>query len=157
MAARRRWVLLAYRIPREPSTPRIAVWRRLRQLGAVQLVDGLVALPLDDRTREHFEWLAETIDEAGGEATIWIAEASTLKEEHELVARMRDLVAADYRRLVEAADVASGATAGKRRRALQRLRATLERVQARDYFPPPERRHAERAVAALSALVEAAR
>ena len=38
------WVLLSYRMPREPSTPRIAVWRRLRQLGAAQLGDGLVAL-----------------------------------------------------------------------------------------------------------------
>src|SRR5262249_39018906 len=34
---RDRWVLLAYRLPREPSTPRIAVWRRLRRLGALQL------------------------------------------------------------------------------------------------------------------------
>ena len=25
-----RWVLLAYRLPREPSTPRIALWRKLR-------------------------------------------------------------------------------------------------------------------------------
>jgi len=29
MAEARRWVLLAYRMPREPSTPRIALWRRL--------------------------------------------------------------------------------------------------------------------------------
>ena len=33
------WVLLSYRVPREPSTPRIAVWRRLRQLGVAQLGD----------------------------------------------------------------------------------------------------------------------
>src|ERR687888_50422 len=33
-----RWVLLAYRLPREPSTPRSALWRKLRRLGA-----GLVA------------------------------------------------------------------------------------------------------------------
>ena len=53
------WVLLAYRLPREPSTPRIALWRRLRRLGAAQLVDGLVALPHDARTREALEWLAD--------------------------------------------------------------------------------------------------
>ena len=40
------WVLLAYRIPREPSTPRISVWRKLRRLGAVQILDGLVGLPI---------------------------------------------------------------------------------------------------------------
>src|SRR4051812_50222715 len=61
-----RWVLLSYRLPREPSTPRIAVWRRLRRLGAVQIGDGVAALPLDDRTREQFDWLANDVEEAGG-------------------------------------------------------------------------------------------
>jgi hypothetical protein len=28
-----RWVLLSYRLPREPSTPRIGVWRKLERLG----------------------------------------------------------------------------------------------------------------------------
>ena len=64
--------MLAYRLPREPSTPRIAVWRRLRRLGALQLVDGLVALPLDPHTREALEWVAEEVEQAGGEATVWL-------------------------------------------------------------------------------------
>src|SRR5918997_5488283 len=72
-----RWVLLIYRLPREPSTPRIALWRRLRQLGAVQLLDGLVGLPLTDHTREQLEWLAEGIIEAAGEATVWLAEPAS--------------------------------------------------------------------------------
>ena len=47
MKERLEWVLLAYRLPREPSTPRIAVWRKLRRQGAVQVLDGLVALPAE--------------------------------------------------------------------------------------------------------------
>src|SRR5919198_1871311 len=65
-----RWVLLAYRLPREPSTPRSALWRKLRRLGAAQLLDGLAALPLDARTREQLEWVADEVIEAGGEASI---------------------------------------------------------------------------------------
>src|SRR5215203_4206421 len=65
------WVLLAYRLPREPSTPRIALWRKLRQLGAAQLLDGLVALPADSRTREQLEWIADQVVEAGGTAEVW--------------------------------------------------------------------------------------
>ncbi len=63
--------MLAYRLPREPSTPRIAVWRRLRRLGVAQLLDGLVALPLDARNKEQLEWVAELVADGGGEATIW--------------------------------------------------------------------------------------
>src|SRR5258705_10621623 len=73
MALASEWVLLAYRLPREPSTPRIAVWRKLRRLGAVQLVDGLVALPADPATVEAFDWLADEVVEAGGEAWTWRA------------------------------------------------------------------------------------
>jgi len=46
------WVLLSYRLPREPSTPRINIWRKLKRLGVVLISDGLVALPADARTRE---------------------------------------------------------------------------------------------------------
>ena len=156
-AARIRWVLLAYRLPREPSTPRIALWRRLRQLGAAQILDGLVALPLDDRTRERFDWLAQEVEDAGGHASVWTAELTEAAEERALVARLTEAVAADYRTVTEAAEAADGGTEVARRRAVTRLRRTLDRVEARDFFPPPERDRARRAVAELAALVEAPR
>jgi hypothetical protein len=149
------WVLLAYRIPREPSTPRIAVWRRLRQLGAVQLGDGLVALPLGDDTREQLDWLAQFIEDASGEAGVWLAEPTTARQERELAERMTTAVAADYRTVIEAVNAARRGDPAKRRRTMLRLRRTLDRIKARDFFPPPERREAEQAVADLAAeLVE---
>jgi hypothetical protein len=99
--ARAQWVLLAYRLPREPSTPRIAMWRKLKRLGAAQLLDGLVALPLDSRNRERLEWLAEEVTDAAGEATIWIGELGAAVQERELAARMRASVAAEYRAVIE--------------------------------------------------------
>ena len=60
------------------------MWRRLRRLGALQLVDGLVALPLDHHTREAFEWVAEEVEEAGGEATVWLAEPAASTDERAL-------------------------------------------------------------------------
>ena len=52
MAGSIEWLLLAYRLPREPSTPRIAVWRKLGRLGVGKIGDGLVALPADARSQE---------------------------------------------------------------------------------------------------------
>jgi len=151
---RAKWVLLAYRLPREPSTPRIAVWRKLRRLGAAQLLDGLVALPLDSRNREQFEWLANEIVEASGEATLWIGELTSAAQERELAAQMAAAIASDYRALVEEADRIREESPGSRRRSLSRLRRELRRIRARDHFPPPEREQAQRAVDSLAAFVE---
>ena len=88
VAPRLDWVLLAYRMPREPSTPRITVWRKLRRLGVVQLVDGLVALPADSRTKEQLEWLAEEVLDADGEATVWMGRPGSLADERRLASKM---------------------------------------------------------------------
>jgi hypothetical protein len=148
------WVLLAYRLPRDPSTPRSALWRKLRRLGAAQLLDGLAALPLDARNREQLEWLADEVLEAGGEATLWVGNLSSAAQERELAARMAEAVAADYRAVIEGVASARGESPGQRRRTLGRLRRELRRIRARDYFPPPEREQAQRAVQELAALVE---
>jgi hypothetical protein len=135
------WVLLAYKLPREPSTPRIALWRRLRRLGAAQVLDGLAALPLTPQTREQLEWLADEVEDAGGSATIWIARPGTAAEGRSLAERLRRNAEADYQRVVEAArGAADGRTAA-------RLKRALNAIRARDYFDAPGRREAERALA----------
>jgi hypothetical protein len=151
---RGQWVLLAYRLPREPSSPRIALWRKLKRLGVAQLLDGLVALPLDSRNREQLEWLADDVVEAGGEATIWIGALASAGQERELASAMAEAAALDYRQVIEAAEAVAGDPPGQRKRTLARLRRELRRVRARDYFPPAEREQAQQAVDRLSALVE---
>lgn len=146
------WVLLAYRIPREPSTPRITVWRKLRRLGVVQVLDGLVALPADARTREQLEWLADEVLEARGEATVWLGRLGSTAQERALAARMSEAIAAEYRQLID--DATSARTEPASRRTLARLRRELRRVTQRDFFPPPERDEARRAISALGELVE---
>ena len=133
-----RWVLLAYRLPREPSTPRIALWRGLRRLGVAQVADGVVALPLDARTREQLEWLAEDVVEHGGEASIWIAEPGTAAQERELARRMAEAVTAEYERV--AVEARSPMTATERRRTQARLRRELHRIRARESLPDRRRR-----------------
>src|SRR5690348_8324552 len=152
--SRSRWVLLAYRLPREPSTPRSTLWRKLRRLGAAQIVDGLAALPLDARNREQLEWLAEEVVQSAGEATIWVGELTSAAQERDLVTRMAATIAADYRTVIVEALDARAEAHGQRRRTLARLRRELRRIRARDYFPPAEADEARIAVQELATLVE---
>ncbi|GAA2625622.1 Chromate resistance protein ChrB [Actinomadura fulvescens] len=146
------WVLLSYRLPREPSTPRISVWRKLRRLGVAQISDGLVALPADARTREHLEWIADEVTDAGGNATIWLARPTSALQERELTKQMAATRAEEYDTVKrQAADAAETTRSGsaERQAAVRRLRAELRRIGRRDYFPPPEREQARTAVQAL--------
>jgi hypothetical protein len=157
MPGRLEWVLLAYRIPREPSTPRISVWRKLRRLGAAHIGDGLVALPNDARTKEQLEWIADEVLEAGGEAALWVAHAGSVAQERTLASTMAAAIAEDYRAVIDAAYAANGETESMQRRVAARLRRELHRIAQRDHFPPPEREKAHRAVDGLGAAVEASR
>ena len=68
-----RWLLLLYKVPREPSVGRVSVWRRLKRLGAILLHDAVWVLPCSPRTREEFQWLVAEIHERGGDAMLWEA------------------------------------------------------------------------------------
>ena len=157
MAGSLEWVLLAYRIPREPSTERVTVWRKLRRLGVVQVVDGLVALPADARTREQLEWIADEAVDAGGEATVWVARLGSRAMERALAARMAAAVGDDYAATEAAAAAALSEPPATRSRTALRLGRELQRISRRDFFPPPQREQARRAVTALSRSVEVTR
>src|SRR5688500_19275856 len=118
------WVLLTYRIPREPSTPRIAVWRKLRRIGALQLVDGFVALPAEPATVEAFDWLADEVIEAGGEAWTWRARPGSKEQQQALRDRVSAAVAEEYQALTAEARESEPA-----RRTVARLRRELRTIE----------------------------
>lgn len=145
--------MLVYRLPRTPSTPRIALWRKLRRLGVAQIMDGVVALPANPDAREQLEWLAEDVVHAGGEATIWLSEPATAAEHRALARAMTERVEAEYRVIAEAAHTAQSSSPVQRRRTLARLRRELRRVDARRHFPTHEAATARQAVEALAKVM----
>jgi hypothetical protein len=144
------WVLLVYRLPREPSRPRIAVWRKLERLGVARLGDGVVGLPADARTREQFDWIADEIVEAGGSCTVWSSTPATSAQEREIAAGMRAARAAEYEAVTAEAAAAASAGEVERAKVVRRLRAELRRIARRDFFPPQQRDTARAAVESLT-------
>ncbi|MFC6021416.1 Chromate resistance protein ChrB [Plantactinospora solaniradicis] len=144
------WVLLAYRVPREPSTPRIAIWRKLKNLGVAQLGDGLVALPADARTREQLEWTADDVLAAGGTASVWLARPGSAAAEKDLAAQMAAARAGEYTAVTAAAHTSENLTGAARVAVVRKLRNELRRIGRRDFFPPAERDAAHAAVRHLA-------
>ncbi len=151
VAVRPDWVLLAYRLPREPSTARVVIWRKRRRLGVAHLIDGLVALPVDARTKEQLGWIAEEVLKAGEEATLWLGRPGSSTDERRLAATMATGVAAEYRAVLSAVGNASRRPDASGRRSLHRFERELQRISRHDFFPPPEREIARAAAQRLAA------
>ena len=153
---RLRWVLLIYRIPREPSRHRVAVWRKLRDLGALYLQDGVAALPEDAVTREQLEWLQLRVREAGGEATLWEGRPGTIAEEAELVESFRHLREEAYRAIIAGAErMRRKARLGAKglSEQLGKLERRFRAEKRRDYFRSPLRGEAAQALKAAREAV----
>ena len=150
MEERTRWVILVYQLPREPSRHRVAVWRKLKDLGALYLQDGVAALPEDAVTREQLEWLQLRVREAGGEATLWEARPGTVAEERELVGTFRSAREEAYRAIISQADrlrrkVELGGSAALSEQ-LDKLEREFRAERRRDYFSSPLRMEAAAAL-----------
>lgn len=65
------WIVFSYSLPsKSPSSPRVALWRRLRRLGAISLKGSIYVLPSRDECIESFQWLAQEVQQAKGEALV---------------------------------------------------------------------------------------
>lgn len=149
------WMALSYRLPSAPTRLRLAVWRRLKRIGAVLLHDSVWILPADEKTREAFEWLAEEIEEQAGTAFIWEALSLESMQDGEIVDRFRAEADARYALLAESARRLQRLGTRRRmrlpqlqqvRRQLLGLERALRLDRRRDYFMAPGRTGAEEAV-----------
>src|ERR671922_1851949 len=90
------WLLLHYKLPNQPSAPRVYIWRKLKRLGAILLHDAVWVLPDLPRTAEQIQWLASEIEEMGGNAVYWKAKSLLSTQDQALVRQFQEQVDALY-------------------------------------------------------------
>ena len=123
------WLLLVYRVPRHPTSGRVYVWRKLKQLGAVAVQDAIWVLPATPRTREQLQWLAAEIAELEGEAFLFTSQVLLPSQHESLQERFEAPVREAYREIL---------TALKRRQPdLAALSKRYQQVKGQDYFRCP--------------------
>ena len=120
------WVLLVYKIPREPTASRAAVWRKLKRLGALLLHDAVWVLPATPWTREQFQWLTVEISELGGEAYLWESHLLLNGQADTLVQQFQTRVDAAYQEILDELEQEDAD--------LVALSRTYQQVRAQDYF-----------------------
>jgi hypothetical protein len=130
------WLVFSYSLPsKAQSSPRVALWRRLRRLGAITLTGGIHVLPAREEDVEAFQWLAEEVQQAKGEAVVMRVEQFEGLTDADLIERFRRARAQDYAAVEAQASVLE-----------ERLHARLkpeERSRLRERLERLRRQHAE--------------
>jgi hypothetical protein len=130
------WVVFSYSLPsKAQSSPRVALWRRLRRLGAISPAGGIYVLPSRDECLEAFQWLAQEVQQAQGEAVVMHVDQFEGVADSDLVERFRRARAEDY-----------GALDAEVSALEDRLRAKLQpedRAQMREKLGRLHRQHAD--------------
>lgn len=81
------WLLLTYKVPPEPAARRIALWRKLKAMGAVYLQNGVCLLPKTDDHLRRLKVVENEIEEAKGEAVLLETVGLDRTQEQKVVGR----------------------------------------------------------------------
>lgn len=87
-----KWLLFLYRLPSQPSAPRVATWRALKRMEGGYLQDGVFAAKDTPATRDALANLAHDVRNEGGEASL--VEARDVVDEKAFAARVKAAMAA---------------------------------------------------------------
>ena len=127
------WMLLVYKIPREPTASRAIVWRKLKRLGALLLHDAVWVLPATPWTREQFQWLAVEIGELDGEAHLWESHLLLNGQNDALIQQFQARVNATYQEILDGLEHEDAD--------LVALSRKYQQGRAQDYFQSELGRH----------------
>lgn len=144
------WNLLIYRVPAQPSTKRVYIWRKLKSWGGLYLQQSVCVLPHREDFQRYLEQLKTDILASGGEAdllTVAIddAEQNTMliqrfqqqaeEEYQEFLGRCRDF----HKELDRERQISklTFAELDENEAELAKLRSWLPKIRDRDLFDTP--------------------
>ncbi|HEV2504770.1 MAG TPA: Chromate resistance protein ChrB [Mesorhizobium sp.] len=161
------WLLLTYKVPPEPAAKRIALWRRLKGMGAVYLQNGVCLLPKTDDHIRRLKMIENDILEMAGESVILETVALDRAQEDKVVQRFRNDRDDQYREFLGRcadfeAEIAKEVAINKFTFAeldeedadLRKLQGWLEKIRKLDFYAAPLAEEAAERLRACEALLD---
>ncbi len=99
--AEQEWILVVYRVPTEPASRRVTIWRDLKRLGALYLQQCVCILPRRDPVQEELSRIIAKIPTLGGEYTRFDIPQLPAADEAKIVTAFRTLRDKEYAEIVE--------------------------------------------------------
>lgn len=162
----RSWALVVYRAPKQPSTARVAAWRRLHRLGGLYVGPSVCLIPRGLAERRALDRIGQSVRSAGGTFDVLAVDAFAEEAQVWLVDRFNAARDAEYAEVVERAQALVAeleresvmnrftfAEVEENEADLAKLRRWLETLGRRDLFGASGRSPAERAVSEAGAAM----
>ena len=139
-----RWLTLLISLPASPTRHRVAAWRKLRRMGAVNLRGAAWILPDTPETTELLQWLVQEIRSAKGEGVLLHVDQIEPLTDEQLQRLFDQARETDYQPVIRASRQAlaqldrhraaphTGGNAIKAK--AEGIKRELERVRSIDYF-----------------------
>jgi hypothetical protein len=154
----KRWWVLVYRVPSEPASKRVGLWRDLKRTGALYLQQCVCILPDIGSNGEELERIMAKIPSLGGEAIRLVVPRLDPADEARIVQCFRDQRASEYAEIIEECETKfqkeiefehfrqnyTFEEAEEIEQDLDKIRRWYERVRERDWFDADRREEVER-------------
>jgi len=165
--AEQEWILVVYRVPTEPASRRVTIWRDLKRLGALYLQQCVCILPRRDPVQEEISRIIAKIPALGGEYTRFDIPQLPPADEAKIVAAFRTLRDKEYAEIVEECETKfvkeiefehfrqnyTFEEAEEIGQDLEKIRRWYGRVVERDWFAAPGRAAVEDRIARCQELL----
>lgn len=87
MGAQKSWLLLTYKVAPEPAKKRVALWRKIKTMGAIYLQNGVCLLPKTDEHLRRLKIIENEIAEMAGESVLLETVGIEAAQEEKVIAR----------------------------------------------------------------------
>ena len=163
------WLLLVYRVPSEPASKRVAIWRDLKRLGALYLQQCVCLVPHTEALAAAFDRVHSKIVDDGGEALCMKIPQLRPADETKIIDALRALRDKEYDELIEECATKfvkeieferfrnnyTFEEAEEIEHDLDKIRRWFTRIVERDWFAAPRRSEAEAWIDKCQLLLDA--
>lgn len=150
------WLVINYNLPTEPSRYRVATWRALKKIGALNIQQSMWVLAYNEENYNALNKISEDIEANNGEAFLMECAFFNKRHEDKLISLFNEIRGEEYREFIDECEKYlreikkeitiekfTFAELDEEEEELQKLSSWFDKIKARDIFNSIEGNMAE--------------
>jgi len=162
-----KWLIINYNLPSEPSRYRVAVWRGLKKLGAINIQQSMWVLPSSESNYSSLQKISQEIESNMGEALLMESEFIEQKQEERIVSIFNTVRDDEYQECIHecekyikeiekeiAKEKFTFAELEEEEAELEKLSSWYKQIEGRDTFKASRENQAKEIVTVIRTIFE---